>query len=196
MELYLHSTMFLLIRRTIYRDVRDRKIYIPLCFYLYLYTAFLLYFRYAVIYIPLCFYLYQQEESAEWVVIHLHSTMFLLIRGADSVPVPEDRIYIPLCFYLYRDSGRTGGKQSGFTFHYVSTYTCWTVISVASLKNLHSTMFLLIRDLLLYSTNHSSHLHSTMFLLIRFLPPAAVIALSNLHSTMFLLIRHHRLVHT
>ena len=76
-------------------------IYIPLCFYLYEWRLWHQELD-SRIYIPLCFYLYQvQRAPAVRFRLHLHSTMFLLIRNIR-------RFRIIIC---------------AFTFHYVSTYT-------------------------------------------------------------------------
>ena len=99
-----------------------------------------------------------------------------------------DCIYIPLCFYLYPNADPT---------------------SLATPTNLHSTMFLLIRQgwspdgtyssiyiplcFYLYrfsvsTERYHTHLHSTMFLLI---PLSRIVVPDmdrHLHSTMFLLI--------
>ena len=57
------------------------------------------------------------------------------------------KIYIPLCFYLYRTQLFYSDHPPAFTFHYVSTYTRRSVGGCVSDFNLHSTMFLLIREL-------------------------------------------------
>ena len=82
----------------------------------------------------------------------------------------------------------TPGKDGVFTFHYVSTYTRIIRRYIITLRNLHSTMFLLIRFKIYYcmsdflftfhyvstytlqsyrSKKDEIDLHSTMFLLIR-----------------------------
>ena len=121
-------------------------IYIPLCFYLYLFVAFFA-LNVADIYIPLCFYLYQTPFCLIMTVLcHLHSTMLLHIRGI-QFPVEIDFfIYIPLCFYLYIFRSRKVPK--------LETY-------------LHSTMLLLIRWKAYSTATGQTNLHSTMLLLIR-----------------------------
>ena len=54
-----------------------------------------------------------------------------------------------------------------FTFHNVSINSAKWGATVAIEKNLHSTMFLLIRHPQTGTTVLLQHLHSTMFLLIR-----------------------------
>ena len=121
------------------------------------------------IYIPLCFYLYDIKREFRYTrEQHLHSTMFLLIPILCPFRyIPVRYIYIPLCFYLYiilqgRDHPAKSHLHStmfllilftddfyiprftGFTFHYVSTYTVWTGRNNPLALHLHSTMFLLI----------------------------------------------------
>ena len=144
-RLYLHSTMFLLIRYLASGEDVKVLIYIPLCFYLYRISQKSS-MNLTTIYIPLCFYLYNFPEMDTQLIKHLHSTMFLLIR-------------------LHRKSVKCSDIQ--FTFHYVSTYTPEESVLSPHSKNLHSTMFLLILSRSLFDNTLFQYLHSTMFLLIR-----------------------------
>ena len=92
--------MLLLILLCNQHHIRDKLIYIPLCFYLYFFCRNRTYLY--CIYIPLCFYLYHT-----------------LIAAAYSC----QKIYIPLCFYLYFHCSTVSTSAEGFTFHYASTYT-------------------------------------------------------------------------
>ena len=65
-------------------------------------------------------------------------------------------------------------ERKAFTFHYVSTYTLLTRQSEPGQDNLHSTMFLLIRKMILHDVFRFFNLHSTMFLLILVSMPATV----------------------
>ena len=114
--------------------------------------------------------------------------MFLLIRIFHVTTTNLMRIYIPLCFYLYNLRWSVLWTDMIFTFHYVSTYTQLNSLMLSLVRNLHSTMFLLIRknpiymiiDIIIYiplcfylyeTAEHrqrpDTNLHSTMFLLIR-----------------------------
>ena len=75
-------------------------IYIPLCFYLYLWCAQVSTAKESI-YIPLCFYLYYTESISALQLYNLHSTMFLLILSFRIRQIHKIIIYIPLCFYLY-----------------------------------------------------------------------------------------------
>ena len=166
------------------------RIYIPLCFYLYLVSMTsprLILF----IYIPLCFYLYEAQVPQNTPYRpHLHSTMFLLIRFFWIIQVclwgvltfhyvstytlrkTHSRwlflIYIPLCFYLYEE----------------------TQITQSWVLDLHSTMFLLIRF-----TRYTRRLISSIYIPLCFYLYERIWTEcrtgSNLHSTMFLLIPGH-----
>ena len=152
----LHSTMFLLIlpAREIY--LTALPIYIPLCFYLYCRHSgyccdgrkFTFHYvsTYTIIYACLrCI-----------AVLHLHSTMFLLIRTSRRRWKARGRIYIPLCFYLYATATTEQWGVIRFTFHYVSTYTCRSVLRAWRQYHLHSTMFLLIRRVSIASSSDLS----------------------------------------
>ena len=123
------------------------------------------------------------------VIIHLHSTMFLLIPTFRCIVILRCRIiYIPLCFYLYQADWYPGADP---TLIYIPL--CFYLYKFRSsgkreLMNLHSTMFLLIRinvaplewvrgkftfhyvstytAMKLDNMIEQKHLHSTMFLLI------------------------------
>ena len=164
-SIYLHSTMFLLIRRhlqtgpwrsgftfhyvstyTISRNGRPAKRITFTFHYVSTYTD-----RVA----PFC-----------GCIRHLHSTMFLLILFRLALRHNKSTIYIPLCFYLYWEGNAGDAPDRGnlhstmfllilffrpgyvrahkFTFHYVSTYTTAHYCRFAVRPNLHSTMFLLI----------------------------------------------------
>ena len=145
--LYLHSTMFLLIRwANLGHRSTCKGIYIPLCFYLYK-LGLLKKLLVILIYIPLCFYLYWRSRDQRWKVkwftfhyvstytsrtlsdppslLHLHSTMFLLILFLDSL------ICATSSFTFHYVSTYTNSRTSWnyiktkFTFHYVSTYTSY-----------------------------------------------------------------------
>ena len=72
-----------------------------------------------------------QDKSCFYYYLPLHSTMFLLIPGAD------DNI----------------GEVNDFTFHDVSINTAFAAAFAPILNALHSTMFLLI--LFVYGTAHT-----------------------------------------
>ena len=101
--------------------------------------------------------------------IHLHSTMFLLIREITLThPKSESR------FTFHYVSTYTGIIIAGiltdktFTFHYVSTYTMMKQKQHLKLRYLHSTMFLLILVPSQQVPLSLPYLHSTMFLLIHY----------------------------
>ena len=119
---HLHSTMFLLIRISTAGD--DEQLFLFTFHYVSTYTCKSLWNTPdCKIYIPLCVYLYCQFSVRYLVRLHLHSTMFLLIR---KHILTSER------------------ASSSFTFHYVSTYTIASLYSLLTSCNLHSTMFLLI----------------------------------------------------
>ena len=146
------------------------------------------------------------------VVLHLHSTMFLLILSSLQQCGAVKHIYIPLCFYLYdhsrymqlspliylhstmflliRYSGRSQhGSMMVFTFHYVSTYTVGPVDLFVLLISIYIPLcFYLYRELQLYRCSafpFTFHYVST-YTNSREIKKGGLI---NLHSTMFLLIR-------
>ena len=71
-------------------------------------------------------------------------------------------------------------------FLLIPNFSIWSVISKL---NLHSTMFLLIQPFLCPQESVRLYLHSTMFLLIHYHAPKKCMTYHNLHSTMFLLIQ-------
>ena len=111
--------------------------------------------------------IHKPEKTPEAQSSNLHSTMFLLIpiRDEDKGDLTI-RIYIPLCFYLYGYKCRVLLIDRQFTFHYVSTYTKYHSQCLRELKDLHSTMFLLIPRIFCRVQISFTYLHSTMFLLI------------------------------
>ena len=141
------------------------NIYIPLCFYLYafcsvwwkdeddLHSTMLLLIRWITlrqihqkpIYIPLCFYLYENYDSpAAGSSLYLHSTMLLLILHAIS-----HKILITIFTFHYASTYTLSvflrpSLYSEFTFHYASTYTKYKLDFSRFMRNLHSTMLLLI----------------------------------------------------
>ena len=150
------------------RTVKRSNIYIPLCFYLYrlpIHTRLIpvqFTFHYVSTYT-------ERIQEAGKSSIHLHSTMFLLIRISDSLcPSCIADLHSTMFLLIQIEIATPPWQFTGFTFHYVSTYTLRLPLRLASWIHLHSTMFLLIltstgRFLLYFPSN----LHSTMFLLIR-----------------------------
>ena len=143
-----------------------KKIYIPLCFYLYRHHV-IIFCSSFIIYIPLCFYLYvmlysnnhqtsylhstmfllilatSQRKGVNY--INLHSTMFLLIRYGSENRHKKFAIYIPLCFYLYSVCHLL---LCSFSIIYIPL--CFYLYKDTEYggiigENLHSTMFLLIQ---------------------------------------------------
>ena len=138
--------MLLLIQYSIPKILAFIHIYIPLCFYLYVYRCRLtnhvpsFTFHYAStytrcrncltistsnIYIPLCFYLYfnRPRDSSIPVYIYIPLCFYLYV-----FPTPTRKsgreIYIPLCFYLYPAAPEPAAPE----------------------PDLHSTMLLLIQN--------------------------------------------------
>ena len=131
-----------------------------------------------------------QKQSISMSIIHLHSTMFLLIRQKLSVQKFLDSLFTfhnvsintnwgllhilrHHQFTFHNVSINTGipfilrRLLLIFTFHNVSINTAASLFSISALCNLHSTMFLLILSCICQGFQHFLHLHSTMFLLIR-----------------------------
>ncbi len=97
-------------------------IYIPLWFYFYTVSQFVKDGIY-VIYIPLWFYFYD-------------------VKNGDETPCIT--IYIPLWFYFYTLRTNDYNLINIFTFHYGSTSMKCLRLLAPLLKNLHSTMVLLL----------------------------------------------------
>ena len=125
LRIHLHSTMFLLIRIT---HAQCKTVQSHLHSTMFLLIRSLLrrtYKCYPDLHSTMFLLIPQPEAPEPQRNNHLHSTMFLLIPTLDYVELKGLTIYIPLCFYLYlRCCNRKEGDQT----------------------NLHSTMFLLIRD--------------------------------------------------
>ena len=144
----------------------SRRIYIPLCFYLYKIQA----------YCPIgqinlhstMFLLIQIRLFPTAVIWHLHSTMFLLIPIAMNVISNTTGIYIPLCFYLY-DSTICTDPANDQIYIPLCFYLYDNTFEAKRRKvaDLHSTMFLLIQKPPVAIYGGDTNLHSTMFLLIR-----------------------------
>ena len=101
----LHSNMFLLFEHTASTNVREKQIYIPICFY-YLKCAVLDILdpiQFTFQYVSIIFL------SPSWQVFlekDLHSNMFLLFARVLVAILLTSIIYIPICFYYF-------GKQDG-----------------------------------------------------------------------------------
>ena len=100
-QINLHSTMLLLILQNDSANPSDYKIYIPLCFYLYLSiycdsNSDLVYLHSTMLLLIL-----SPAVAAPLSPADLHSTMLLLIRSRGIRKRSSINIYIPLCFYLY-----------------------------------------------------------------------------------------------
>ena len=97
----------------------------------------------------------------------LHSTMFLLIQEEEKVKELHSWDFtfhnVSINTNVYAD---LYGLAPVFTFHNVSINTVWQAWQSSRERPLHSTMFLLIRELPRRNTLYFITLHSTMFLLI------------------------------
>ena len=124
-----------------------------------------------------------------YVVLYLHSTMFLLILGTRHLSVGIG------IFTFHNVSINTSTTHTGrihgniFTFHNVSINTQLLRYIILCRCDLHSTMFLLIQLTVILAEYQQKNLHSTMFLLIRRLWTDHKDYKTYLHSTMFLLIQ-------
>ena len=185
---YLHSTMFLLIRSRL-RSTYNQKTH--------LHSTMFLLIRFLM-------------GIGINVQPDLHSTMFLLIHFKRVIDVKVSQIYIPLCFYLYYSGGSNATSLRLFTFHYVSTYTYHSILVQTNLRiiyiplcfYLYSGVTTVSADLveftfhyvstythfLFHFWSNSFYLHSTMFLLIPIVQISEHCHILDLHSTMFLLI--------
>ena len=63
---------------------------------------------------------------------YLHSTMFLLLLIEMILQQKHLLIYIPLCFYYYDIEMEDIKETTGFTFHYVSITTVFTIVQTAA----------------------------------------------------------------
>ena len=174
--LYLHSTMFLLIRFAAVNPSFSR-LNLHSTMFLLILGANLIPESFETIYIPLCFYLYDRSvpnvlpssvftfhyvstytkrtDNRSDKRVDLHSTMFLLIRRDIRPWQSEGIIYIPLCFYLYY-SVKVPFLWSGFIYIPLCFYLYGKIdIAFENIKHLHSTMFLLI----LFTTLSQTCLH-------------------------------------
>ena len=100
--------------------------------------------------------------------LDLHSTMFLLILKVLRYEKPVYCIYIPLCFYLYVELNEDYFRDGVFTFHYVSTYTTVDIYGSQDYDIIYIPLCFYLYLLLAHDIIFSFlNLHSTMFLLIR-----------------------------
>ena len=164
----------------------DGRIYIPLCFYLYVLFGRLLKrlriftFHYASTYT-------KPDLTCQRYWSNLHSTMLLLILIVPFAFNLDTVIYIPLCFYLYSACVSQTMSVSSFTFHYASTYTWGNIAATDICAHLHSTMLLLIHL-------HRSHpcksdkIYIPLCFYLYFESDKIVNTKLDLHSTMLLLI--------
>ena len=99
----------------------------------------------------------------------LHSTMFLLILALPFVSFPSasDFTFHNVSINTVKELMQKGGLYY-FTFHNVSINTSDRRQDGRICLSLHSTMFLLIRQGIVWIRFHGLSLHSTMFLLIQF----------------------------
>ena len=94
----LHSNMFLLFHFHVCGNFRSAFIYIPICFYYFLFCR-LLKSVLCDIYIPICFYYF-----------------YVIVKEL----CVSARIYIPICFYYFESKVRWLKSRKPFTFQYVS----------------------------------------------------------------------------
>ena len=101
-------------------------------------------------------------------VMNLHSTMFLLILYTDILVKPGDTDLHSTMFLLIRVSGLISKfSLSPFTFHYVSTYTGRQVTDPVWIIRIYIPLcFYLYNQRVPGEPSDRGHLHSTMFLLI------------------------------
>ena len=95
---HLHSNMFLLFRTRTSRNTTISRIYIPICFY----------------YFNLTSYMVLNLNG------NLHSNMFLLFLSCLSLLCVSVLIYIPICFYYFHSLNYSLHPLALFTFQYVS----------------------------------------------------------------------------
>ena len=143
-------------------------IYIPLCFYLYGDPESKRLQR-KRIYIPLCFYLYVKAHKTNVLILHLHSTMLLLIRSRSIwFPQPQSNLHSTMLLLILLIPEEL----------------------ILIFPNLHSTMLLLIPAIYSMICWSGDSIYIPLcFYLYDNLIHVPVVELPNLHSTMLLLIR-------
>ena len=99
-------------------------------------------------------------------ILHLHSTMFLLKRLYRLSSGGSERNLHSTMFLLKPKTRRRRKTRSvRFTFHNVSIKTGVAILSTSDSLHLHSTMFLLKHNRFASGIESKPNLHSTMFLL-------------------------------
>ena len=82
-------------------------------------------------------------------------------------------------------------EESVSTFHSVYISTKRRINTVVYHYNLHSTLFILVRNSMNMINVYICNLHSTLFILVRFSMVICNGGFVNLHSTLFILVRIH-----
>ena len=94
--------------------VKRWEIYIPICFYYFLDRFVFIYFLYDI-YIPICFYYFGMERATVFVALTWFTFQYVSIISIKSVKKYSRRnlIYIPICFYYFSmpiTANTTAGK--------------------------------------------------------------------------------------
>ncbi len=94
---------------------------------------------------PTMYLLIRHSEQCEYaVLLHLHPTMYLLIPGARDQQINYSRYLHPTMYLLIPFNSITLIIRFTFTSHYVSINSFNAIITSDCFYNLHPTMYLLI----------------------------------------------------
>ena len=159
--------MFLLIRRYLAGTFVLILIYIPLCFYLYVFLQALNMSICLDLHSTMFLLIQIPGRQGRTAIHHLHSTMFLLIPFKRLPSQPGIPHLHSTMFLLIRISTAGDDEQLFlFTFHYVSTYTVSSALDTLLDFIYIPLCFYLYENTFSRVNAHHHHLHSTMFLLI------------------------------
>ena len=180
--------MLLLYQEFLELVLRDKRLYIPLCFY-FIRTRTRGGGTPCRLYIPLCFYFITVYTSSKTGFRPLHSIMLLLYQDGSLGLLGLHFIYIPLCFYFIEKDFRFYRISTWSTFHYASTLSANGSIGTTQYytSTFHYASTLSIDTRLEISSLVISTFHYASTL--SFLVPHLMQSQWNLHSIMLLLYR-------
>ena len=141
-------------------------IYIPLCFYLYVYVECEFHDNKTNLHSTMLLLILSAAWLKYFVVANLHSTMLLLIPLVNQVSIGSSTFTFHYASTYTEFRFPNPANNIAFTFHYASTYTFSYNGIPRAYNHLHSTMLLLIPSQVGTAQVGITHLHSTMLLLI------------------------------
>ena len=125
--------MLLLYRTFFCSNCKISWLYIPLCFY-YIKQSFSVILKSTNFTFHYASTISLASPSNTMSVSSLHSTMLLLyLIGLRDKETGREYLYIPLCFYYIITPKKPPIKESIFTFHYASTISLCSFLSICNL---------------------------------------------------------------